>query len=72
MTESNYWGRTLRHRMSRRGVLRGAGIAGAGLAGAALIGCGDDDDDDDDGGAGTPRADGDRRRWHGYTGADGD
>ncbi len=47
MTDTNYWNRTFRHRVSRRGVLRGAGVAGAGLAGAALIGCGDDDDDDD-------------------------
>ena len=49
MTDTNYWNRTFRHRVSRRGVLRGAGVAGAGLAGAALIGCGDDDDDDGDG-----------------------
>ena len=47
MTDTNYWNRTFRHRVSRRGVLRGAGVASAGLAGAALIGCGDDDDDDD-------------------------
>jgi peptide/nickel transport system substrate-binding protein len=56
VTESNYWNRTFRHRVSRRGVLRGAGVAGAGLAGAALIGCGDDDDDDDGGGTSTPTA----------------
>ena len=43
MSTSKYW----QTRVSRRGVLRGAGVAGAGLAGAALIGCGDDDDDDD-------------------------
>ena len=33
-------------RLTRRSVLRGAGVAVAGLAGAALIGCEDDDDDD--------------------------
>ncbi len=33
------------HRVSRRGVLRGATLGGAGLAGAALIGCGGDDED---------------------------
>ena len=44
LSTSKYW----QTRVSRRGVLRGAGVAGAGLAGAALIGCGDDDDDDDD------------------------
>ncbi|MQA00988.1 MAG: hypothetical protein GEU80_17015 [Dehalococcoidia bacterium] len=32
--------------LSRRRVLRGAGMMGAGLAGAALIGCGEDDDPD--------------------------
>lgn len=37
----NYW---LGNRVTRRGVLRGAGIASAGLAGAALVGCGGDDD----------------------------
>ena len=41
MSTSKYW----QTRVSRRGVLRGAGVAGAGLAGAALIGCGDDGDD---------------------------
>ena len=34
-------------RLTRRSMLRGAGIAVAGLAGAALIGCEGDDDDDD-------------------------
>ena len=33
-------------RLTRRSMLRGAGIAVAGLTGAALIGCEDDDDDD--------------------------
>jgi peptide/nickel transport system substrate-binding protein len=55
VTESNYWERVTGHRLSRRGMLRGAGVTGAGLAGAALIGCGDDDDDDD-GGTSTPTA----------------
>ena len=39
-------GLMLRHRASRRAVMRGALLGGAGLAAAALIGCGDDDDDD--------------------------
>ena len=32
-------------RLTRRSMLRGAGVAGAGLAAAALIGCEDDDDE---------------------------
>jgi peptide/nickel transport system substrate-binding protein len=40
--ESNYWQRS---RLSRRSVMRGAGVAGAGLTTAALIGCGGEDDD---------------------------
>ena len=40
MEERNYWSRALAGGVSRRTVLRGAGLAGAGLAGAALIGCG--------------------------------
>ncbi len=39
MSGQNYWLRGNR-RISRRGLLRGAGIGAAGLAGAALIGCG--------------------------------
>ena len=39
---SNYWQR----RVSRRAMIRGAGVGIAGLAGAALIGCGGDDDDE--------------------------
>src|SRR5690606_8571362 len=35
--------------LSRRGLLRRAGVMGAGLAGAALIGCGEDDDPDTNG-----------------------
>ena len=35
MTESEYWKRGI----SRRGVLRGAGVLGAGLSAAALVGC---------------------------------
>jgi len=38
----NYW---TRQRISRRTVLRGAGVGAAGVAGAVLIGCGSDDDD---------------------------
>lgn len=44
MTESTYWSRSLRDHVSRRSLLRGAGLAGAGLAGAALLGCGGDDE----------------------------
>jgi peptide/nickel transport system substrate-binding protein len=40
---NNYW-TSIERRVSRRGLLRAAGIGGAGLAGAALIGCGADDD----------------------------
>ncbi len=40
--ETTYWSRQL----SRRGVLRGAGLGVAGLAGAALIGCGGGDGED--------------------------
>ena len=39
--------------VTRRQLLRGAGVAGLGLATAALIGCGDDDDD---GGTAAPAA----------------
>ncbi len=46
--ERNYWttGR-VRSRISRRSLLRGAGLGAAGLAGAALIGCGDDEEPGD-------------------------
>ena len=37
--------------VTRRQLLRGAGVAGLGVAAAAIIGCGDDADDDDDGAA---------------------
>ena len=39
MAESNYWGRLNSGRVSRRSLMRGAGVGAAGLAGAALIGC---------------------------------
>ncbi len=42
--EASYWQRTLNRRVSRRGVVSGAGLSGMGLAAAALVGCGDDDD----------------------------
>ena len=45
MSESNYWQRMRRGRMSRRALLRASGRAGVGAAGLALVGCGDDDDD---------------------------
>ncbi len=38
-SSSNYWTRSARSRISRRGVFRGAALGAAGLAGAALIGC---------------------------------
>ena len=45
MSESNYWQRMRRNKMSRRALLRASGRAGVGAAGLALVGCGDDDDD---------------------------
>jgi len=45
--DTNYWTRSP---LSRRTVMRGAGLGAAGLAAAALVGCGGDDDD------GTPTA----------------
>lgn len=40
MAETNYWDRIATGRVSRRSLVRGAGVGVAGLAGAALIGCG--------------------------------
>ncbi|MPZ98603.1 MAG: hypothetical protein GEU80_04540 [Dehalococcoidia bacterium] len=51
--DDRYWRRLDRHRLSRRGLLRAAGVTGVGLGAAALIGCGSDDDGDD-GDSGTP------------------
>ncbi len=45
MSETNYWQRMRRNKMSRRALLRASGRAGVGAAGLALVGCGDDDDD---------------------------
>ena len=45
MSESNYWTRTRRSRLSRRTLLSASARAGVGVAGLALVGCGDDDDD---------------------------
>ncbi|MCK9486537.1 MAG: ABC transporter substrate-binding protein [Dehalococcoidia bacterium] len=42
--QDTMWSRTVRGKVGRRSLLRGAGLAGAGLAGAALLGCGSDDD----------------------------
>ncbi|MDA0270663.1 MAG: ABC transporter substrate-binding protein [Chloroflexi bacterium] len=56
---SDYWSR---HRISRRGVLRGVGLGAFGLAGAALLGC--SSDDATPGGNGAPTT--------GATGATGD
>src|SRR5690606_23717372 len=50
--DDSYWSRMHRHRLSRRGLLRAAGVSGVGLGAAALIGCGSDDDGDDGGGGG--------------------
>ncbi|MFN0096700.1 MAG: ABC transporter substrate-binding protein [Dehalococcoidia bacterium] len=44
--ESEYWSRFQGSRMTRRGVLGGAGVLGAGAAALAIVGCGDDDDDE--------------------------
>ena len=41
--ENTYW---KRKSLSRRSVMRGAGVAGVGLTTAALVGCGGGDDDD--------------------------
>ena len=44
--EKNYWSRLgAQRRVSRRSVMRGAGVAAAGITGAALIGCGSDDEE---------------------------
>ena len=44
--EKNYWSRLgAQRRVSRRSVMRGAGVAAAGITGAALIGCGGSDDE---------------------------
>ena len=46
--EKNYWSRLgAQRRVSRRSVIRGAGVAAAGITGAALIGCGGSDDEGD-------------------------
>ncbi len=47
MSESNYWTRLHRKRLSRRSMLGASAKVGVGAAGLALVGCGDDDDDDD-------------------------
>ena len=46
MSETTYWQRMRRRRLSRRGLLSASARAGVGAAGLALVGCGDDDDDD--------------------------
>ena len=45
-SQSNYWGRLGRQRVTRRSMLRASALAGVGATGLALVGCGDDDDDD--------------------------
>ena len=40
MSESNYWARFWRRRVSRRRLLAGAALTGTGLATAAVLGCG--------------------------------
>ncbi len=45
MSESNYWQRLQRRRLTRRTMLGASAKAGVGAAGLALVGCGDDDDD---------------------------
>ena len=44
MSDSNYWLRLRRNRLSRRALLGASARAGVGAAGLALVGCGDDDD----------------------------
>lgn len=44
--ELNYWQRIAARGVSRRALIRGAGVGSLGLATAAAFGCGDDDDDD--------------------------
>lgn len=56
MSETNYWDRTRRHRISRRTLLSASTRAGVGAAGLALVGCGDDDDDDASAAAGASAA----------------
>lgn len=48
MESYGYWTRLGRDRVSRRRLLRTAGIGGVGLAGAALVGCGTDEEEPDD------------------------
>jgi peptide/nickel transport system substrate-binding protein len=44
--EKSYWSRLgTQRRVSRRSVMRGAGVAAAGITGAALIGCGGSDEE---------------------------
>lgn len=44
MERSSYWRRLQKARMSRRALLRAAGIATAGAAGTALAGCGEEEE----------------------------
>jgi len=44
--ELNYWDRVTRRPISRRTLMRGAGVSGFGVVAAVAVGCGDDDDDD--------------------------
>ena len=52
MSDSNYWDKFWRRRLSRRRLISGTLLTGGGLAAAAMVGCGgaetgpDDDDDD--------------------------
>jgi hypothetical protein len=50
--EKNYWSRFgAQRRVSRRCVIRGAGVSAAGITEAALIGCGGSDDEEAAGGS---------------------
>src|SRR2546426_8943320 len=42
MTDSNYWDKFRRSRLSRRRLLSGTALAGSGLAAAAVVGCSSD------------------------------
>ena len=45
MTNSRYWDRVQKSRLSRRAMLAASARAGVGAAGLTLVGCGDDDDE---------------------------
>ncbi|MBW1758157.1 MAG: hypothetical protein JRJ80_18585, partial [Deltaproteobacteria bacterium] len=54
MSESNYWDRFWRRRVSRRRLMSGAMVAGGGLAAASVVGCSTDESGGGGGGGGIP------------------